>query len=350
MKSKFTVATIFLVISFLTSCQKEPNVSIQIDCGEQNSEETFLTVKGKQVGQCPLDIKVVAGEINIQAQRDYKDTSYRHIEKNVTLAENTTKKISLDMSKLQRPEKAWFLRVKDISTAEEYIENNPNGSHLNSVNQKLSEYMEAKIWTQSKGDLESLEHYVKAYPNGQYTKLANTKLAEIKIDNQRIAKEKQRKKQNKIANEKTGTVTVKKLMWMRCSLGQTWNKDKKTCDGKAKGYTHNQAISKAKNFSYSGYNNWRVPTIEELESIVYCSIGKPKIDSNGRLDGCPKGYNKPTIDQEKFPNTSSDSYFWSASPYAYITNDFQIVSFNYGSSSTDGRSANRYVRLVRPIQ
>lgn len=67
--------------------------------------------------------------------------------------------------------------------------------------------------------------------------------------------------------------TETKLMWMRCSLGQTW--DGSTCTGKALEYTWAETM-KQNGFNYAGYSNWRVPKIEELKTLVYCSSGLPK--------------------------------------------------------------------------
>ncbi|MBL4661583.1 MAG: caspase family protein, partial [Alcanivoracaceae bacterium] len=129
-----------------------------------------------------------------------------------------------------------------------------------------------------------------------------------------------------------GTVINKNLMWMRCSLGQTWNKGTNHCDGKAKEYQWEESKTKAKSYSYAGHSDWRVPTIKELETLVYCSPGKPKVYSRGRLAGCPdKDDNRPTVDQDKFPDTKN-SIFWSASPNTSFSSDAWSVYFNYGHS------------------
>ncbi|MBL4661588.1 MAG: caspase family protein [Alcanivoracaceae bacterium] len=144
-----------------------------------------------------------------------------------------------------------------------------------------------------------------------------------------------------------GTVIDKQrnLMWMRCSLGQEWNKANKSCGGKASEHTFDGAQAKAKSFSYAGYSDWRVPTVEELETLVYCSTSKKPIDSNW-LNGCTAGYTRPTIDQDKFPDTPS-SNFWSASPDASYASRAWNVSFNSGYSNDDFRNFSRNVRLVR---
>ncbi|MBL4660916.1 MAG: caspase family protein [Alcanivoracaceae bacterium] len=142
-----------------------------------------------------------------------------------------------------------------------------------------------------------------------------------------------------------------KLMWMRCSLGQKWNKDKKSCNDKAKEYNWKEAKTEAKNYNYGDHTDWRVPTIEELETLIYCSTSRKPRDSIGRLDGCQTGYTSPTIDLNKFPDTTTSSLFWSSSPYA-SSMEYSVawvVSFYNGNSN--GISSNtRVVRLVRFAQ
>lgn len=68
-----------------------------------------------------------------------------------------------------------------------------------------------------------------------------------------------------------GTITdnMNKLQWMRCSLGQKW--DGKTCIGQADKTSFDNASKQA--VDYSGKNDWRLPTLDELLSIRYCSDG-----------------------------------------------------------------------------
>jgi len=77
-----------------------------------------------------------------------------------------------------------------------------------------------------------------------------------------------------------------------------------------------------------GYSDWRMPSLQELQSIV----------NHDR-------YN-PTIDPTYFPNTRS-SFFWSGSPDAVSSDYAWSVSFGYGSDGYDIRSYRNFVRLVR---
>ncbi|CAK8711391.1 hypothetical protein KKHLCK_00385 [Candidatus Electrothrix laxa] len=137
-----------------------------------------------------------------------------------------------------------------------------------------------------------------------------------------------------------GTITDTKtgLMWKRCLEGLSGV----NCEeGKVERYTWDEAVERFKNVDYAGYRDWRLPTIDELKTLVYCSKGKNK------EGGCKDGSEAPTINQQAFPNTKA-SYVWSGSPYAGSSVLAWGVIFNYGSS--DGvayRDDSGAVRLVR---
>lgn len=61
------------------------------------------------------------------------------------------------------------------------------------------------------------------------------------------------------------------VMWMRCSIGQMWSGN--TCSGMATKLTKEEAQKVAQAQSYGGYSDWRLPTADELESLIHCSNG-----------------------------------------------------------------------------
>ncbi|WP_200154934.1 DUF1566 domain-containing protein [Chromatium okenii] len=135
------------------------------------------------------------------------------------------------------------------------------------------------------------------------------------------------------------------LEWQRCSVGQTWNKTTQKCDGDAAMFNWDTAI---KQMATGGF---RIPTIDELKTLVYCSSGTPvTIGMTADLTPCSDIYNQPTIVAWAFPNTPS-SWFWSGSPYASTTYGAWSVNFDNGGAYNGSRyySSGR-VRLVRSGQ
>ncbi|ELV7510286.1 DUF1566 domain-containing protein [Aeromonas veronii] len=85
-----------------------------------------------------------------------------------------------------------------------------------------------------------------------------------------------------------GTITDRKtnLTWMRCSLGQQWTGS--TCAGVAMEINWNDALKTAMSFSYAGHSDWRVPTVDELDTLVQCSEGRaPLVRPNGEYQAIP---------------------------------------------------------------
>jgi hypothetical protein len=118
------------------------------------------------------------------------------------------------------------------------------------------------------------------------------------------------------------------LMWGRCSLGQGWNG--KTCRGDAALYTWEEALQTAALVEFAGYDDWRLPNKNELESIIE--------------DSCFS----PAVSAEIFPATPS-AYFWSSSPYAAVAEGAWSIDFGYGTVNASIKSGAVHVRLVRDM-
>lgn len=116
------------------------------------------------------------------------------------------------------------------------------------------------------------------------------------------------------------------LMWMRCSLGQTW--DGRSCRGDASVFTWGGALQAASRHTFAGHSDWRLPNKNELASIVE--------------EAC----RAPAINEKVFPATPS-AYFWSSSPYAGLAHGAWSVDFGFGPVNASVKTGNLHVRLVR---
>jgi hypothetical protein len=80
------------------------------------------------------------------------------------------------------------------------------------------------------------------------------------------------------------------LVWMRCPLGKTWTGDE--CSGEAELFNWWDAVRKAKQTKFGGYNDWRLPSAPELASLltrkgfVRGVIGYKKHREYYEIDGC----------------------------------------------------------------
>jgi hypothetical protein len=127
------------------------------------------------------------------------------------------------------------------------------------------------------------------------------------------------------------------LVWKRCSEGQAWGGG--TCYGYHGLYTWQEAFARvdAVNQGLPGTDNagqtdWRIPNVNELQSIV------------------ERGCAWPSINGTWFPNTHG-SLYWASSPMAGISGNAWTVGFYYGGvggqETRDVRSEPNHIRLVR---
>ncbi len=144
-----------------------------------------------------------------------------------------------------------------------------------------------------------------------------------------------------------GTILDKKtgLTWMRCNLGQRWNGS--TCKGDAKEYKWSEA--KKACGSYAGKNDWRLPSLWELETLVYCSSGEDKGRGWGKYPNaiveCKGKYDKPTLNKRSFPN--SNNWTWSSTAYASDASYAWLVYFYRGDDNWYRKTNTLSVRCVR---
>ncbi len=123
-----------------------------------------------------------------------------------------------------------------------------------------------------------------------------------------------------------GTVTDTRtgLMWMRCALGQTWNGS--TCVGLPDYIRLKPPL--ASPITWAGYNDWRLPHLEELQGLVNPS------------------QTSPVIDTKVFPNTRKNTY-WTSSPNVANRDHIWQIDFGSGKPLSNLALASAYIRLVR---
>jgi len=141
-------------------------------------------------------------------------------------------------------------------------------------------------------------------------------------------------------NDGTVTDTQTGLQWKRCYEGQRYMSG--ACSGKADEYSWNNAKAKfGQGSSYADKHDWRMPSIDELLSLVYCSSGRRT--SEGVCDG---DYQLPMLNASAFPS-GVVFWVWSGSPYAADTDSAWVVGFHNGSDRWGNKGYYFPVRLVR---
>jgi hypothetical protein len=143
------------------------------------------------------------------------------------------------------------------------------------------------------------------------------------------------------------TVTWKGREWQRCDDGNTylWKEAKDYCE----------------NLVLGGYSDWRLPTKDELKSLVVCTNGTPTplADPPDEPYGCGNNnggnvgsYDVPTIDPSF---KCQPEFYWSSTPKE-VTDTSPLASkelawgvrFQYGyATGKNPNTVHTYVRCVR---
>lgn len=122
--------------------------------------------------------------------------------------------------------------------------------------------------------------------------------------------------------------TQSKRVWLRCSLGMNWNGS--SCEGSSLTYDWSgaeAAMAELNARQAGGRSNWRLPTVEELNSIV------------------EKQCFKPAISLDAFP-FSPEAGFWSATAAAGRNPRAWIVHFLHGEQYIANKEQSWRVRPV----
>ncbi len=132
-----------------------------------------------------------------------------------------------------------------------------------------------------------------------------------------------------------GTVTDLQtgLQWQQCSVGLSGSG---CATGSIISFTWDQAMQQGDDLNsrggFAGHTDWRLPSKEELESLV------------------EKACYAPAINTTLFPNAVVRHRvpgYWSSSPYAANSDNAWVVYYYIGMSNDVPRKYDHAVRLVR---
>jgi hypothetical protein len=103
-------------------------------------------------------------------------------------------------------------------------------------------------------------------------------------------------------------------------------------------------VKAVNNQTLCGASNWRLPTIDELKTLIYCS--NDKYDADGDCTDY-KSASRPTINATYFPNTTGVFFHWSSSSVdIWGERGKQMVFFNIGASASMYNDTKGNIRLV----
>lgn len=123
------------------------------------------------------------------------------------------------------------------------------------------------------------------------------------------------------------------LEWQRCTLGLTWSDG--VCTGIRKGYTLTEAQAAAE----AAGDGWRLPSAQEMDSILESACTGPAIN----LDVFP--------DVRPTPDDSEDDWvYWSTTHFDIIPEMAYIFNFASGIADVRSPAFPLSVRLVRPVK
>ena len=128
---------------------------------------------------------------------------------------------------------------------------------------------------------------------------------------------------------------IGELMWEKESREMKWD----------------EAMEYAKNLRLGGYDDWRLPSKEELAEVVtLCGGIAVKVYANDWRDIIDRNRANKDYQANYEAKGFSSSYYWSSTTYAGNTGYAWYVLFYNGDQNFKGKSLNRYVRCVRSGQ
>lgn len=131
-----------------------------------------------------------------------------------------------------------------------------------------------------------------------------------------------------IQDNQDGTISTTKtgLMWSKCSCGQEW--DGNQCLGEPESKSWEGALACAEEMDMAGQTDWRLPNINELQSLVH------------------RGYPSPAI-SVLFQNETMSTYYWTSTTLNDTPGFKWAVDFGAGEVTAISGYDAYYARPVR---
>ena len=129
-----------------------------------------------------------------------------------------------------------------------------------------------------------------------------------------------------------GITIIGELMWEKETQEMTWY----------------EATEYAKNLRLGGYDDWRLPTSEELLGVVILCGGVVLALGDGDWEEIINKNKANEIYQTKYKVKGFESdYYWSSITNVDFKHDAWYVGFHYGNGDWDSKFNSSYARCVR---
>ena len=99
--------------------------------------------------------------------------------------------------------------------------------------------------------------------------------------------------------------------------------------------------------NFAGFNDWRVPNVKELQSIVNYENFSPAVSTEFNNGDCTTPTSMCTVLTCSCTASSLSSFYWSATTDTNIPDGAWGVTFFDGFVELDGKSVPNFVRAVR---
>jgi len=120
------------------------------------------------------------------------------------------------------------------------------------------------------------------------------------------------------------TLLISSDIVVQNKTGLSWQDNRSATSEKV---TYEEAEKFCGNLKAGKYNDWRIPTLKELSSIVDYTKYDPAI-----LDGFSSG---------------GSVYYWSSTPYIGDSDKVWGINFKTGATDANGKNYTRHIRCVR---